>query len=94
MLVYFGLHGLAIYYFLTAGDNPGFADAESEQSSEMLQIQRRERSEDSASTHSLPSDDEENIGYPMNRGGPELQKRSSGGGVLGNKKALKEEKYD
>ena len=38
VLVYFGLHGLAIYYFLTAGGNPGFADAESEQSSEMLQI--------------------------------------------------------
>ena len=36
VLYYFGTHGLAIYYFMTAGDDPGFVDATETESEKQL----------------------------------------------------------
>ena len=55
VIYYFGTHGLAIYFFLTAGGNPGFADEGSDANIGMHRILKRERSDDTLSLGSEES---------------------------------------
>ena len=66
VIYYFGTHGLAIYFFLTAGGNPGFADEGSEANIGMHRIFKRERSDDTLSLGS-EEEDEENVGFSVSK---------------------------
>ena len=63
ILHYFGVSGAAIYYFMTAGENPGFVDeTESEEAKRLKELKLRaqqtsESSEDADETINMGLDD-------------------------------------
>ena len=68
LIYYTSFHGLAIYYFLTAGARPGFVnETEAEIDQKTLEMQRIQRQYSLNDTTEDEEDDEENIGFPIER---------------------------
>ena len=68
-IYYVGIHALAIHYFLTAGNNPGFA----KESDPDVVLQANQSNTIVDQTNSF-DDDEEYIGFPIKQS--DAQKRS------------------
>ena len=76
LLYYIAIHGLAIYFFLTAGANPGFVgETATESDQKALEMKRLHKQPSGATTEEEDGeDDEENLGFPIDRKS-EVQKR-------------------